>query len=180
MRTAWTRVSILLAGSLLAFLAALWMLRIAVVQARLPQMVETTRQAFQAHGGAQGLEDRHRLLSEIRQRLELERLAKSSDAELFNRRLGEVFVELGLAVTTTSGWRSLPGFEGGRAAGFERTITGAGTFAALLDAIRTIESWPDRARVRSLRIAPQGPGSIFFTLEIAVVRLRPTAENEES
>lgn len=180
MKKAWVRASILLAGSLLALAAAAWMLRTTVLQARLPQLLETANETFQEYGGAQGLADRHEALIEIHERLELERAAMSSDAELFSRRLGEVFLELGLVVTTSSGWRALPGFEGDRAAGFERTITGLGTFAALLDVVRTIESWPDRARVRSLRVVPEGPESIYFTLDIAVVRLRPSAGNEES
>ena len=92
-------------------------------------------------------------------------------AEKSHRHAGEVLEELGLRVTTATGWQPLPGFTAERSAGFARSFTGSGSFAALLDAIRTVESWSDRARVRSLSVAPDGPGSVRFTLEIAVVRI---------
>jgi hypothetical protein len=180
MKTAWTRTSILLAGALVALVAAMWILRMVAVQAAVPRMLQAAQQTFQERGGAQGLADRQRMLTEIHAGLERQRAAMSSDAELFNRRLGEVFDELGLVVTTSSGWRTLPGFANERAAGFERALTGSGAFGDLLDAIGTIESWPDQARVRFLQVVPEGPGSVSFSLDIAVVRLAPSAGEGES
>jgi hypothetical protein len=179
MNTAWTRSSILLAGALVALLAALWMLSGVAKQAAVPRMLQAAQQAFEEHGGAQGLAERRQTLAEIHARLERQRAAMGSDAELFSRRIGQVFDELGLVVTTSSGWRALPGFEDIRTAGFERTFTGSGAFGDLLDAIGSIESWPDEARVKSLQIAPEGPGSVYFSLDIAVVRLKPPAGEGE-
>lgn len=180
MKTAWTRTSILLAGALIALVAAIWILRAMAVQAATPRMLQTAQQTFEKQGGAQGLADRRQMLTEIHASLERQHAAMSSDAEFFNRRLGQVFDELGLVLTTSSGWRALPGFAGGRAAGFERTLHGSGAFGDLLDAIGTIESWPDQARVRFLQVVPEGPGSVSFSLDIAVVRLAPSAGEGES
>lgn len=180
MKSAWTRAFILLAGALVAVVAAIWMLRAVAVQAAVPRMLESAQQAFEEHGGAQGMAERRQTLNEIHTRLERQHAAMSSDAELFNRRIGEVFDDLGLIVTTSSGWRPLPGFVGARAAGFERTLAGSGAFENLLDAIGTIESWPDQARVKSLQVAPEGPGFVYFSLDIAVVRLMPSVKEGDN
>jgi hypothetical protein len=180
MKTAWTRTSILLAGALLALVAAMWMLRQVTAQAALPRMLKNAQQTFEEQGGAQGLAERRQMLTEIHADLKRQRVAMSSDAAVFNRRLRQVFDELGLVLTTSSGWRALPGATRGRAAGFERTLTGSGAFGDLLDAIGTIESWPDHARVKSLLIVPEGYGSVSFRLDIAVVRLAPSVGEGES
>ena len=180
MKTAWTRTAILLTGALVALVAAIWIWRGVAVQAAVPRMLKTAQQTFEKQGGAQGLADRRQMLTEFQTRLQRQLVAMSSDAELFNRRVGEVFDELGLIVTTSSGWRALPGFAGGRAAGFERTLTGSGAFGDLLHAIGTIESWPDQARVKSLWVVPEGPGSVNFSLDIVVVRLTPSTGEGES
>ncbi|MFL6235562.1 MAG: hypothetical protein ACJ76N_20670, partial [Thermoanaerobaculia bacterium] len=56
------------------------------------------------------------------------------------------------------------------AAAFQRTFTGTGPFDRLLDALATLESWPDGVRVRSLSVVRQGPGKVAFTLEVTAVR----------
>lgn len=174
MKTVWTRTSILLAGALLVLVASMLMLRQLAVRADVPRMLENARQTIEEYGGTQGLAERWQKLTEIHADLKRQRAAMSSDAAVFNRRLGQVFDELGLVLTTSSGWRALPGSARGRAAGFERTFTGSGAFGDLLDAIRTIESWPDHARVKSLQVVPEGYGSVSFSLDIAVVRLAPS------
>src|SRR6185312_13695828 len=75
-----------------------------------------------------------------------------------------------LEPAASSDWKPVPKFKVPGAAAFERTFAGTGPFDRLLDALGTIESWPDAARVRSLSSSRQGPGKIAFTLEITAIR----------
>ncbi len=180
MKTAWRNACILLAGALLAVTAGIWVIRSARQQARFPQQLETAKKALSEGGGEQGLLERQRFLSEMRARLALERAALDSDAATFSRRVEEVFRAVGITITASSDWQVAPEIEAGEGAAFERTFAGSGAFDALIGALHTIESWPDRARLHALSVVPGDPGTVAFTLEITVVRRTGSAAPGES
>ena len=171
MKTAWRYAALLLLGSLVLGAAGLSLLRTARAQARHPQELLATQKALRRMGDAPGLAARQRALSGILARLELERLARSSDAAAFSRRLEAVFAELGLTVTSSSAWKAVPELKIEGVAAFERTFTGTGGFADLLRAVQTVESWPDQARIRALTVTPEAPGKVAWRLEVTAVRL---------
>jgi len=175
-KAVWTQACLLLAGSLIALASGVWMIRTAGSQARAPDEILGTRKVLNDIGGEQGLQSRKQSLSAIRQQLRLERAAKSSDARDFSQRLEEVFAELGLVISSSSQWQAVPEFQAAGAVAFERTFAGVGAFGALLDAVHTIESWPDQARIRALTATADAPGRIAFTLEITAVRIRAEQE----
>ena len=178
MRTVWTQAALLLLGSLIAAAAGAWMVRTALAQTRIPQELLGTRKALKEIGGEQGLLARKQALIDVQESLELERSAKSSSAAAFSRRLEEVFAELGLSIRSSSDWQAVPEFKVAGAAAFERTFSGSGAFEALLDAVNTLESWPDQVRVRALSASATAPGTVAFTLEITAVRLASREESE--
>ena len=178
MKAVWTNACVLLAGALIALASGAWMMRTAGSQNRIPDEISGTRKILSDIGGEQGLSSRKQSLTEIRQRLLLEKAAKTSDAAAFSRRLEETFAELGLAISASSPWQAAPEFQAAGAVAFERTFSGTGAFEALLDAVHTIESWPDRARVRAVTATAAAPGQIAFTLEITTVRIEASRETK--
>jgi hypothetical protein len=170
MSTAWRRAAAMLAGAALLLGAGSSTLRRALVESRGPRGLLETRQLLRQWGGEPGLVARQAQLAEVFGRLRRERAARRADAAAFSRRLEEVFAELGLELTSSSEWKPVPKLKLPRAAAFERTLAGSGPFDRLLDAIATLESWPDEPRVRALSVARQGPGRVAFTLEVTVVR----------
>jgi hypothetical protein len=168
--TAWRYTAMILAGALLLLGTGLYTMHTALAGRRDPRELLETRKILQQMGGEAGLAARKARLSEIVARLQQERVAHGSDAAAFSRRIEEAFAGLGLQLTASSDWKPVPKFKVPGAAAFERTFAGTGPFDRLLDALATIESWPDEVRVRSLSISRQGPGKIAFTLEITAVR----------
>ncbi len=175
MKAVWTQACLLLAGSLIALASGVWMVRTAGSQARIPDEILGTRKVLNDIGGEQGLQSRKQSLNVTLQHLRLERAAKTSDARGFSQRLEEVFAELDLVISSSSQWQAVPEFQAVGAVAFERTFAGVGAFEALLDAVHTIESWPDRARIRALTATAEAPGRVAFTLEITAVRI-PTEQ----
>ncbi len=176
MSTAWRYAAMILAGAVLLLGTGLYTMRAAVAGRRDPRELRETRKILRQMGGEAGLAERKARLAEIVARLRQERVAQATDAAAFSRRIEETFAGLGLQLTASSDWKPVPKFKVPGAAAFERTFTGTGPFDRLLDALATIESWPDAARVRSLSVSRQGPGTIAFTLEITAVRtVRPPA-----
>jgi hypothetical protein len=159
-----------LAGAVLLFAAGLYTLSTAVADSRGPRGLRETRQILSRLGGEPGLAKRKQQLTVIRERLRREHAARTADAGAFSRRLEEVFAELGLTLTAASEWKPVPKFKVPGSGAFERTFTGTGPFDRLLDAVATIESWPDEARLRSLSITRAQPGRVAFTLEVTAVR----------
>lgn len=170
MSTAWRYTAMLLAGAFLLLGTGLVSLRTALGASRGSRELAETRKVFRQVGGEPGLDARKARLAGIVARLRQERVAHGADAAAFSRRLEEVFAELGLELTASSDWKPVPKVKLPQAAAFERTFTGTGSFDGLLDAVATLESWPDGCRVRSLSIARQGPGKVAFTLEITAIR----------
>lgn len=170
MSTAWRYTVMILAGAVLLLGAGLYTVRMAVVQSRGPRGLLETRQVLRQLGGEAGLATRKARLVEIAARLRQERTASAADAGALSRRIEEAFAELGLELTSSSEWKPVPKLKIPEAAAFERTFTGTGPFDQLLNAVATLESWPDEVRVRALSVTRQGPGRVAFTLEISVVR----------
>jgi len=170
MSTAWRYTAMLLAGALLLLGFGLSTVRSAVVESHGPRGLLETRKVLRQLGGAPGIAERKAQLREIRARLQQERKAQGADAAAFSRRIEEAFAELGLQLTASSAWKPVTKAEIPGAFAFERTFTGTGPFDRLLDAIATLESWPDQLRVRELSITRQGPGNVAFTLEVTAVR----------
>lgn len=170
MSTVWRYAAMLLAGAILLLGTGLYTMHAALAGRRDPRELLETRKILQQMGGEAGLAARRMQLARIVARLRQERVAHATDAGAFSRRIEESFAALGLQLTASSDWKPVPKFKVPGAAAFERTFTGTGPFDRLLDALATIENWPDEARVRSLSISRQGPGKIAFTLEITAVR----------
>ena len=170
MSTAWRYTALILAGAALLFGAGLYTLRTALIDSRGPRGLRETRQILHQLGGEPGLATRKQQLTEIVTRLRRERIAHAADAGAFSRSLEATFAALGLDLTASSEWKPVAKFKVPGAGAFERTFAGTGPFDRLLDAVATVESWPDTARVRALSIAPGEPGKIAFTLEITAVR----------
>jgi hypothetical protein len=168
--TAWRYAAMILAGAVLLLGTGLYTMRAAVAGRRDPLELRETRKILQQMGGEAGLATRKAQLAGIVARLRQERVAHGTNAAAFSRRIEESFAALGLELTASSDWKPVPKFKVPGAAAFERTFTGTGPFDRLLDALATIESWPDAARVRSLSISRQGQGKIAFTLEITAIR----------
>ncbi|HEX4961813.1 MAG TPA: hypothetical protein VF173_13300 [Thermoanaerobaculia bacterium] len=170
MSTVWRYAAMILAGAVLLLGTGLYTMRTALAAGRGPREMLETRKVLRQVGGEAGLAARKAQLAGIVARLRQERVAHGADAAAFSRRIEEAFTELGLQLTASSDWKPVPKFKVPGAAAFERTFAGSGPFDRLLDALATIESWPDAARVRSLSISRQGPGKIAFTLEITAIR----------
>jgi hypothetical protein len=170
MSSAWRYAAMILAGAALLLGFGLFTLRSAVAESRGPRELLETREILRQLGGETGIASRRVKLDEILARLQQKRRAQDADAASFSRRIEEVFVELGLELTASSAWKPVPKVEIPGAAAFERSFSGTGPFDRLLDAVATLESWPDEARVRSLSVTRQGPGRVAFTLEVTAVR----------
>lgn len=170
MSTAWRYTAMTLAGAFLLLAAGLVSVHSALGASRGPRELLATRKILRQMGGEAGLAARKARLAGIVARLRQERVAHGADAAAFSRRLEEAFAEVGLELTASSDWQPVPKLKLPGAAAFERSFAGTGTFAGLLDAVATLESWPDEARVRSLSITRQGSGRIAFTLEVTAVR----------
>lgn len=170
MSTAWRYTAILLAGAFLLLGAGLVSMHRALGASRGPREMFEIRQILRQMGGEPGLAARKKQLAGIVARLQQEQVAHDADAAVFSRRIEEVFAELGLELTASSDWKPVPNVKLPKAAAFERSFAGTGPFDSLLDAIATLESWPDATRVRSLSVARQGPGKIAFTLEVTAIR----------
>jgi len=170
MSTVWRYAAMILAGAVLLLGTGLYTMRTALAAGRDPREPSATRKVLRQVGGEAGLAARKAQLAGIVARLRQERVAQGTDAAVFSRRIEESFAELGLELAASSDWKPVPKFKVPGAAAFERTFAGTGPFDRLLDALGTIESWPDAARVRSLSISRQGPGKIAFTLEITAIR----------
>lgn len=180
MSTAWRYTAMILAGAVLLFGAGVFTLRTGLAASRGPRGLRETRQILHQLGGEPGLTARKQQLTALVARLRQERLAHAADAGAFSRRLEEAFAELGLDLTASSEWKPVPKFKVPGAAAFERTLTGSGPFDRLLDAVATLESWPDEARVRTLSIVRQDSGQVRFTLEITAVRAAAQAAPQEA
>jgi hypothetical protein len=177
MSTPWRYTAMILAGALLLLGTGLVSLRSALAAGRGPRELRETREILRQLGGEPGLDTRKARLAALVARLRQERTAQGADAGAFSRRLEEAFAGLGLELTASSDWKPVPKVKIPEAAAFERSFKGTGSFADLLDAVATLESWPDGARVRSLAITRQGTGKVAFTLEITVIRaVRPAKE----
>jgi len=168
--TAWRYTAMILAGAVLLLGTGLYTMRTALAGGRDPRELLETRMVLQKMGGEAGLAERKARLAEMVARLRQERVAQGTDAAAFSRRIEEAFAGLGLQLTASSDWKPVPKFKVPGAAAFERTFAGSGPFDRLLDALATIESWPDEARVRSLSVSRLGPGTIAFTLEVTAIR----------
>ncbi|HEX7185567.1 MAG TPA: hypothetical protein VF756_27330 [Thermoanaerobaculia bacterium] len=178
MSTAWRYTAMILAGAFLLLSAGLYSVQSALRADRGSRELLETRRILRQMGGESGLAARRARLAEIVSRLDQERVARGADAAAFSRRIEAAFAELGLELSASSGWRPVPNVELPNAAAFERTFSGTGSFDGLLDAVATLESWPDGARIRSLSIGRQGPGKVAFTLEVTVIRTLPSTVAE--
>jgi hypothetical protein len=180
MSTAWRYTAMILAGAVLLLGTGLYTMRTALAGSRDPRELLETRKVLRQVGGEAGLTARRAQLAGLVARLQQERVAHGTDAAAFSRRIEEACAALGLQLTASSDWKPVPKFKVPGAAAFERTFAGTGPFDRLLDAVATIESWPDAARVRSLSISRQGPGKIAFTLEITAIRTVQSPAKEGS
>lgn len=173
MKALWKNTATLLAGALVLMVAGALLARGALAHARGPAGLAEARKILAEMGGEPGLASRRQKIGEALARLELERVARRADAAAFSQRFEETFAELGLTLTSSSEWKPVPKWKVPGSAAFERTFAGTGPFDRLLDALLTLESWPDQARVRSLSISagPEAPGTVAFTLDVTAVRL---------
>lgn len=170
MSTAWRYSALILTGAVLLLAAGLFTLRSAAAVKSGQRGLVETRKILGQMGGKAGIDARKARLGKLLARLHQERKARGADAAAFSRRIEEAFAELGLELTSSTAWMPVPKLEIPGAAAFERTFAGAGSFDRLLDAVATLESWPDGARVRSLSVTPKEPGKVAFTLEVTAVR----------
>jgi hypothetical protein len=180
MSTVWRYAAMILAGSLLLLGAGLHLVRAAAADRHGPRGLLETRQILRQLGGGPGLAARQTQLAAIAARLRQEQVAHGADAAAFSRRIEDAFAELGLELTSSNEWKPMPKFKVAGAAAFERTFAGIGPFDRLLDAVATLESWPDALRVRSLSVVRQGAGRVAFTLEVTAVRTSTAAAREGS
>ncbi len=178
MNAAWRSTAILWAGALLLLGAGLFSLHRGVGAGRAGREGLETRALLGRLGGARGLAARKAELVRLVLHLRREREAHRADAAGFSRRLEEAFAELGLELASSSGWKPVPKVEIPGAAAFERSFAGSGSFAALLDAVATLESWPDGVRVRSLTLTRLGAGRVAFALEVTAIRALPPSSGE--
>lgn len=170
MSAAWRYTAMILAGAVLLLGAGVYSVRTGLAAGRGPRAARETREILHQLGGGPGLAARKARLAQVLARLRQERAAHRSDAAAFSRRIEETFAELGLELTSSSEWQPVPKLKLDGAAAFERTLVGTGPFDRLLDAVATLESWPDQPRVRALSVTRKGPGQVAFTLEITAVR----------
>ena len=170
MSTVWRYTAMILAGSALLLVAGLYTACTGLAASRGPRGLLETRKILHELGGEPGLAARKRALAGLAARLRQERVARASDGGAFSRRAEEAFAELGLELASSSDWAPVPKLKLAGAAAFQRTFAGTGPFDRLLDAVATLESWPDEVRVRSLSVVRQGPGRVAFTLEVTAVR----------
>jgi hypothetical protein len=176
MSPVWRYTAMILAGSTLLLGMGLYTACAGLAGSRGPRGLLETRTILRELGGEPGLAARKASLAAMAARLRQERVAHASDGGAFSRRVEEAFAGLGLELAASSDWSPVPKLKIAGGAAFQRTLTGTGPFDRLLDAVATLESWPDEVRVRSLSVVRQGPGRIAFTLEITAVR---TAVKEE-
>jgi hypothetical protein len=167
---AWRYTVMIVAGALLLLGGGLYTVRSGLAASRGPRAAQETRKILHQLGGEPGLAARKARLAQVLARLKEERAAHVSDAAAFSRRIEETFAELGLELASSSEWQPVPKLKLDGAAAFERTFVGTGPFDRLLDAVATLESWPDQPRVRALSVTRKGPGKVAFTLEITAVR----------
>ncbi len=180
MSPAWRQAAAIAAGACLLLAAGLYSLRSGLRAGRGPRELAETREILRRVGGESGLAARRAQMAALVARLEQRRMAHAADAAAFSRRLEAAFAELGLELTASGDWKPVPNVKLPQAAAFERSFAGTGSFAALLDAVATLESWPDEGRVRSLRIGRQGEGRVFFTLEVTAIRTLPSSQSPQS
>lgn len=186
MRTMWQQTALLACGCLLALACGLWTAHQSWQRQRAPQDVAQARQTLETMGGAAGLASRRQSLQEIRQHLERERDAKASNGAVFSRRLEATFGELDLQLHGSTPWQAVPGLDMPGATAFERRLSGVGSWQGLLDAVHSLESWPDQSRIRSLTLTAPEPGGttqppeVAFELEISIIRRRPGHETSDA
>lgn len=167
----WKRAAAVLAVALVLVLVGLYMGGKAVFQVRHPREVSALAKTVTDFGGADGIVRRQKNLNWLQGYLRNELIAKSSGHAELSRRIEEVFAEVGLAVTSSSAWEGARRGTTHKAVAYERTFSGTGGFQALLDAVHTLESWPDGVRVRHLEITPRAPETVAFTLRLSAARL---------
>jgi hypothetical protein len=167
---AWRHAAAILAGGALLLGAGGHLLDSGLSASRAPRRLTAVESALRQLGGEPGLAARRSLLTGLRARLAERQRAHAADADALSRRIETVCADLGLQLTAASAWTPVPRFKLAGAAAFERTLTGRGSFAALLDALATFESWPDEIRIRRLSLGGQDAGGVVFTIELAAVR----------
>lgn len=170
MSTVWRYTAMMLAGAVLLLGAGFFTAHKAWAERRGPRGLAETRKILGRIGGEPGLAGRQAQWAGLLARLRQERAAHGADAAAFSRRIEEAFGELGVELIASSEWKPVPKFKLPGAAAFERSFAGSAPFGRLLDAIATLESWPDAARVRALTITRQEPGRVAFTLEVTAIR----------
>lgn len=170
MSTAWRYSAMILAGAVLMLAAGLFTMRSAAVAKSGQRGLVETRKIIGQLGGEAGIATRKAGLDKLLARLRQAQKARGADAGAFSRRIEEAFAELGLELTSSSAWMPVPKLEIPGAVAFERTFAGTGSFDRLLDAVATLESWLDGARVRALTVTPKERGKVAFTLEVTAVR----------
>lgn len=170
MSASWRYSALLLAGAVLLLAAGLFTVRSAAAARSGERGRIEARKIIGQLGGEAGIAARKARLDKLLAQLRQERKARGADAAAFSRDIEEAFAELGLELTSSSPWRPVPKLEIPGAAAFERSFAGTGSFDRLLDAVATLESWPDGARVRALSVTPKGPGRVAFTLDVTAVR----------
>ncbi len=181
MSAAWRYTAMILTGAVLLLGGGIYTLRSGLAVSRGPRAAQEARKILHDLGGGPGLAARKARLARILARLREEQVARGSDAAAFSRRIEETFAGLGLELTSSSEWQPVPKLKLDGAAAFERTLVGTGPFDRLLDAVATLESWPDQPRVRALAVTRKGPGQVAFTLELTAVRsiLKEKAKEKE-
>jgi hypothetical protein len=170
MSTVWRYTATILAGSALLLVAGLYTACAGLAGSRGPRGLPEAHKILRELGGEPGLAARKATLAGMAARLRQEQVAQRSDGAAFSRRIEGACAEFGLELTSSSDWEPVPKLKIAGAAAFQRTFTGTGPFDRLLDAVDTLESWPDGVRVRTLSVAGQGPGRVAFNLEVTVVR----------
>lgn len=191
MKSMWQQTAVLILGGGLALTCGLWTAHRGWQRLQAPQELTQTQRTLEAMGGSEGLASRRQSLIGIRQRLELERDAKASSGAVFSQRLEDIFGQMDLRLHGSTSWQAVPGLDMPGAMAFERRFTGVGSWQGLLDAVHSLESWPDQSRIRSLTLTiPTLDGAapsqeapphleVAFDLEVSVIRRHSVGSSEE-
>ncbi len=119
------------------------------------------------------LSEQRGILERYKALLEQRLLAINENPEVFQERLETTLGAVGLDTVQAWPWtpvdpETTPPIDG--AAAYERVIEVEGSFAAVVDFLRSVERWPDEPRARTLELEPVGAGRVRASMTLVVLR----------
>ncbi len=99
--------------------------------------------------------------------------ASGRPPQLLQKALHDLFVAFGIEVLATTPWQSESDNNDKTRVIFSKTFELRGELGALVDALHSLEGWPDRLMVTRLSLLPDAEGGVQCKWQITAVREAP-------